>query len=118
MGSQDAMVSNDDLLAAAKEIGKRTQDQAAARLRELEPALVHYIEASADQIAGRLAATATKIEDVRRVAAEVRKMGFIIMRAQHLGFHRLWENAFLNELPLSELKESSPQKEPKNGPEK
>ena len=114
MGTKDAAVNTEDLLKAGKEISASAPDRAAARMRELEPVVVQYIEASADQIAGRLASTATKIEDVRRIAAEVRKIGFVIMRAQQLGYHRLWANAFLDEPPLSQLKEPSPENGSKN----
>jgi hypothetical protein len=104
MATQDGAVTPGDIMKACREMNRRTPEQASAWMAEIEPLVVHYIEATASQIAGTLAMKTTKIEDVRRIALEVRKMGMVIMRSHQLGYHRLWENAFAPEPPTEGAK--------------
>jgi hypothetical protein len=116
MGSQDKVVTKEDLIAAEEEIGKLPPESAAARWRELEPQIVHYIDMSAELMAGRLAAITDNVAEVRRAQQFLRKTVFTVMRARDLGYYRLWEKAFVEYSALSELNESDPENGPKDDP--
>jgi len=104
MASKDATVTQIDVLDAGEEINHHPLADTARRLRELEPVLVSYIDATADLVAGRLATAGVGIEHVRHVAAELRKIGYTTMLAQNRGYFRLWQNAFEPEPPLTDTK--------------
>ena len=92
MGSKDSTVTSQDLLDVGAEINKRGLAETGRRLRDMEPAIVEYIDAAADLVAGRLATAGVGIEHVRHVAAELRRLGYTTMRA-------LWKDAFTSETP-------------------
>ena len=104
MASKDATVTQMDLLDIGEEVNQRTLVETARRLRELEPVLLSFIDANADLIAGRLAHAGVKIEQVRHVAAEMRRMGYTTMLAQNRGYFRLWKDAFEPEPPAKGAK--------------
>jgi hypothetical protein len=104
MASKDATVTSQDLLDVGAEIDSRPLEESARRLRDLEPAIVGYIDAAADLIAGRLATAGVGIDHVRHVATELRRLGYTTMRAQNRGYYRLWKDAFEPEEPTKDAK--------------
>jgi hypothetical protein len=104
MATKDATVTQLDLLDVGEEINQRPLAETARRLQEMEPVLVSFIDAHANLIAGRLATSGVGIEHVRHVAMELRKLGYITMRAQSRGYYRLWKDAFEPEEPPTDAK--------------
>ena len=101
MASKDAMITAADLLRAGKEVHNRALHETGALLHELEPALAAWVENWADKSAGRLVSNGARVEDAQYVGAEMRRMGYGVIRAMQNGNYRLWANIF-EESPRSE----------------
>ena len=111
MGTQDGIVQPAELHRAGAEVNAVSLKEIAARISEIEPTLIRFIENEVDEVVGRLITKGCDARVIALFSTETRRIAFTAVRAVQHGYYSLWRDLVNDDGSLRSDQDGEPQRD-------